>query len=102
MTTGIFAIRRQLYRAGASCVLRRGGGGEGKGRGSHPGERDGERERETEAEGVGVKALRDTTPVASTRLPKEPPFGNRASSSTGVNLSTVAPSRRSKLMKNEA
>lgn len=60
--------------------------------------RDGERERdrergkkrETEAEGVGVKALRDTTPVASTRLPKEPPFGNRASSSTGVDLSTVA------------
>lgn len=99
MTKKIFAIRRQLYRAGAS-VLRRGEKGE---RGERViRERDGERERETEAEGVGVKALRDTTPVASTRLPKEPPFGNRASSSTGVNLSTVAPSRRSKLMKNEA
>lgn len=88
-----------IERARLLYVLRRGKGGRGE---RVIRERDGERERETEAEGVGVKALRDTTPVASTRLPKEPPFGNRASSSTGVNLSTVAPSRRSKLMKNEA
>lgn len=56
-------------------------------------------EREAE-EGVGVEALRDTTPVVNTRLPKEPPFGNRACSSQ-VNLSTVSfPSRWPKLMKN--
>jgi len=49
-------------------VLRRGekGGGGGKGGERVIRERDGEREREIEAEGVGVKALRDTTPVAST------------------------------------
>lgn len=33
-------------------------------------------EREEVEEGVGAGALRDTTPVASTRLPKQPPFGN--------------------------
>lgn len=91
-------IRRQLYRAVASVMRFK---MEEMGRGNIR-EGDGEREGETEAEGVGVKALRDTTPVASIRLPKEPPFGNRASSSTRVNLSTVAPSRRSKLMTNEA
>jgi len=80
---GIFARFEgsSIERAHQSCVLKR------KGQESI---RNGARERETEAEGVGVKALRDTTPVASTRLPKEPPFGNRASSSTGVDLSTVA------------
>lgn len=64
--------------------------GEQKGRqgaGLSPGEtgereRGREEEREIEAEGVGVEALRDTTPVASTRLPKEPPFGNRPPEST--------------------
>lgn len=101
MSTRIFAIRRQLYRTRAFVMRFKKAAGGGKGEGAIQ-ERDGERERETEAEGVGVKALRDTTPVANTRLPKEPPFGNRASSSTGVNLSTVAPSRRLKLMKNEA
>lgn len=33
-------------------------------------------EREEVEEGVGAGALRDTTPVVSTRLPKQPPFGN--------------------------
>lgn len=46
-------------------------------------------EREVE-EGVGAEALRDTTPVVSPRLPKEPPFGNRACSSGKVNLLTVS------------
>ena len=35
----------------------------------------GGKRREVE-EGVGAEALRDTTPVVSTRLPKQPPFGN--------------------------
>lgn len=84
-----------IERPHQSCVLKR----KGKRQGSI---RDGERERETEAEGVGVKTLRDTTPVASTWLPKEPPFGNRAFTSTESTCRPLFASRRSKLMKNEA
>lgn len=75
-----------IERAHPSCVLRRKESRRDVREQDSPLERlvreGGEEEREIEAEGVGVEALRDTTPVASTRLPKEPPFGNRPPEST--------------------